>query len=94
MIKVEGVRKLVQATWLAIGWIAIETAVAWFQALRKPKAPKAPKGRKRAASSGARASGGEAPAGRRGDEELGRGGGYSSAVIRFCTSRCRSRYMP
>jgi len=46
MIKVEGVRKLVQATWLAIGWIAIETAIAWFQALRKPKVPKAPKGGK------------------------------------------------
>ena len=45
MIKVEGVRKLVQATWLAIGWIAIETAVAWFQALRKPKAPKEPRGK-------------------------------------------------
>jgi hypothetical protein len=45
MIKVAGVRKLVQATWLAIGWIGIETAIAWFQALRKPKAPKVKAGK-------------------------------------------------
>ncbi|MBI5479020.1 MAG: hypothetical protein HY906_09200 [Deltaproteobacteria bacterium] len=52
MIKVEGVRKLVQATWLAIGWIAIETAIAWFQALRKPKPAGAPKAGKEPPSPG------------------------------------------
>jgi len=52
MIKVEGLRGLVQATWLAIGWIAVETAIAWFQALRKPKAPKAPKAGKEPPSPG------------------------------------------
>jgi len=52
MIKVEGLRGLVQATWLAIGWIAIETAVAWYKALRKPKAPKPAKAGKGAQPSG------------------------------------------
>jgi hypothetical protein len=37
MVAVRGIRRLVQATWIAIGWIAIETAWGWFMALRKPK---------------------------------------------------------
>jgi hypothetical protein len=37
MVAVRGIRKLVQATWIAIGWISIETAIAWFQALRRPR---------------------------------------------------------
>jgi hypothetical protein len=41
MVAVKGIRRLVQATWLAIGWIALETAVGWFLALRKPRPPKA-----------------------------------------------------
>ena len=40
MVAVRGLRKLVQATWIAIAWISIETGIAWFQALRKPKAGK------------------------------------------------------
>jgi hypothetical protein len=40
MVAVRGIRKLVQATWIAIAWISIETAISWFQALRRPKAEK------------------------------------------------------
>ncbi len=32
-----------RAAWYAIGWIALETAVGWFLALRRPKAPPEPK---------------------------------------------------
>ncbi len=42
MVAVQGIRRLVQATWIAIGWIALETVVGWFVALRKPRPPKSP----------------------------------------------------
>ena len=40
MVAVRGIRKLVQATWIAIGWISIETVIAWVQALRRPRPSK------------------------------------------------------
>jgi len=37
MIKVQHLRGLVKATGIAMGFIALETAIGWFLALRKPK---------------------------------------------------------
>lgn len=36
---------VVRAAWIAVAWIAIETAIGWFLATRRPKIPvAAPKG--------------------------------------------------
>ena len=43
MVPVRRIWKLVSATWIAIGWITIETAIGWFMALRRPKGPGASK---------------------------------------------------
>ncbi len=45
MVKVERIRKLVMVVGIGILWIGIGTAIAWFQALRKPKAPKVKAGK-------------------------------------------------
>jgi hypothetical protein len=41
----DGLSLLARAAWIAIAWIAIETALGWFVATRRPKLPvAAPKG--------------------------------------------------
>jgi hypothetical protein len=45
MVAVRAVRALVQITWIAIGWIALETAIGWVRvrlARRKASAGAAP----------------------------------------------------
>jgi len=49
MVAVRGIRALVRATWIAIGWIAIETLVSWVLALRKAKGAPPPAPAKTAA---------------------------------------------
>lgn len=39
---VEAQGGLTRAVWYAIGWIALETALGWLLALRKPRAPAVP----------------------------------------------------
>ncbi len=39
---VEAQSALTRAAWYAIGWIALETAVGWLLALRRPRARAAP----------------------------------------------------
>jgi len=45
MVQVRRITSLWKTAWVAVGWLAIECAVAWFQALRKPKAPKVKAGK-------------------------------------------------
>jgi hypothetical protein len=40
MVQARRLQGLWKAAWVAVGFIAVETAIAWFVALRKPKAPK------------------------------------------------------
>jgi hypothetical protein len=42
MVAVKGIRALVRATWIAIGWITLETGIGWLLALRKAKVAKGP----------------------------------------------------
>jgi hypothetical protein len=63
MVQVRRIQSLFKAAWVAVGWIAIETAVAWFVALRRSKPATAPKGGKEAppAAPGAGPAAGRAP---------------------------------
>jgi hypothetical protein len=40
MVQVRRIKSMWKTAWVAVGWIGIECAIAWFQAMRKPKAPK------------------------------------------------------
>ena len=45
MVQVRRIKSLWKTAWVAVGWLGIECAIAWFQALRKPKAPKVKAGK-------------------------------------------------
>lgn len=34
---------VLRAAWISIGWIAVETAIGWFVATRRPKLPAEPR---------------------------------------------------
>jgi hypothetical protein len=61
MVQVRRIQSLWKTAWVAVGWIAVETAIAWFLALRKPKAPKVPKGGKAASPAAAEEPAAEKP---------------------------------
>jgi len=43
MVQVRRIKSLWKTAWVAVGWLGIECAFAWFQALRQRKTPKAAK---------------------------------------------------
>ncbi len=45
MVQVRRIKSLWKTAWIAVGWLGIECAIAWFQAMRKPKAPKVKAGK-------------------------------------------------
>ena len=45
MVQVRRIKSLWKTAWVSVGWLGIECAIAWFQAMRKPKAPKVKAGK-------------------------------------------------
>jgi len=45
MVQIRRVQGLWKVVWVAAGWMALEAAVTWFVALRRPKGGEGPKGR-------------------------------------------------
>ena len=45
MVQIRRVQGLWKVVWVAAGWMALEAAVTWVVALRRPKGGEGPKGR-------------------------------------------------
>jgi len=45
MVQIRRVQGLWKVVWVAAGWMALEAAVTWLVALRRPKGGEGPKGR-------------------------------------------------